>query len=36
MKTFKLPPGFKVELVASEPMIQTPIAISWDGSQLVD
>ncbi len=30
MKTFKLPPGFKVELVASEPMIETPIAISWD------
>ncbi|MEZ0256479.1 MAG: c-type cytochrome [Chthoniobacter sp.] len=30
MKTFKLPPGFHAELVASEPMIETPIAISWD------
>ena len=30
MKTFKVAPGFKVELVASEPMIDTPIALSWD------
>lgn len=30
IKTFKLPPGFHAELVASEPMIETPIAISWD------
>ena len=30
MKTFKVAPGFKVELVASEPMIETPIAVSWD------
>ena len=30
MKTFKLPPGFHAELVASEPTIQAPIAISWD------
>jgi mono/diheme cytochrome c family protein/glucose/arabinose dehydrogenase len=30
MKTFKLPSGFKVELVASEPMIESPVAISWD------
>lgn len=30
MKTFKVAPGFKVELVASEPMIEAPIAISWD------
>ncbi|TCO90144.1 mono/diheme cytochrome c family protein [Chthoniobacter flavus] len=30
LKTFKLPPGFHAELVASEPMIETPIAISWD------
>lgn len=30
MKTFKVAPGFKVELVASEPMIETPIALSWD------
>ena len=30
MKTFKVAPGFKVELVASEPMIETPTALSWD------
>src|SRR5581483_11610543 len=30
IKTFKLPPGFHAEVVASEPMIETPIAISWD------
>ena len=30
MKTFKIAPGFKVELVAWEPMIETPIALSWD------
>ncbi len=29
-KTFKLEPGFKVELVAAEPMVDTPVAISWD------
>jgi len=30
IKAFKLPPGFKVEVVASEPMIESPVAISWD------
>ena len=30
LKAIKVPAGFKVELVASEPMIQAPIAISWD------
>lgn len=30
MKTFKLPPGFRIELVASEPMIESPVAISFD------
>ncbi len=30
MKTLKVAPGFKVELVASEPMIEAPVAISWD------
>ncbi len=30
MKRFKIAPGFKVELVASEPMIEAPIALSWD------
>ncbi|MEQ6120702.1 c-type cytochrome [Reichenbachiella sp. MALMAid0571] len=31
MKTFYLPEGYKVELVASEPMIYEPVAIAWDG-----
>ncbi len=31
MKTFHLPEGYKVELVASEPMIDEPVAIAWDG-----
>ncbi|MGV3660490.1 MAG: DUF7133 domain-containing protein [Prosthecobacter sp.] len=30
MKTFKVEKGFRVELVASEPMIQAPVAISFD------
>jgi glucose/arabinose dehydrogenase len=29
-KTIRVAPGFKVELVASEPMIEAPVAISWD------
>ncbi len=29
-KTFKVAPGFKVELFASEPMIECPVAMSWD------
>lgn len=32
MKTFHLPEGYKVELVASEPMIDEPVAIAWDGN----
>ena len=32
MKTFVLPPGYRLELVASEPMIQDPVAIDWDPS----
>ncbi len=32
MKTFYLPEGYKVELVASEPMINEPVAIAWDGN----
>ncbi|MBU2996292.1 cytochrome C [Cellulophaga baltica] len=31
MKTFHLPEGYKVELVASEPMIDEPVTIAWDG-----
>jgi mono/diheme cytochrome c family protein len=30
MKTFVLAPGFHVELVASEPMIEEPILVDWD------
>ena len=30
MKTIVMPPGFRLELVASEPMIQEPVAIDWD------
>jgi mono/diheme cytochrome c family protein len=28
----QLPPGYHVEIVASEPMVQEPVAISWDGN----
>jgi mono/diheme cytochrome c family protein/glucose/arabinose dehydrogenase len=30
MKQFYLPPGFRAELVAAEPLVQDPIAIDWD------
>ncbi len=30
LKTFKLPPGFKIELVAAEPLVQAPTSISFD------
>lgn len=30
LKTFYMPPGYSVELVASEPMVQDPVAIDWD------
>lgn len=30
LKSFRLPPGFRIELVASEPMIESPVAISFD------
>jgi mono/diheme cytochrome c family protein len=29
---FQLPPGYRVELVASEPMVQEPVALAWDGN----
>jgi mono/diheme cytochrome c family protein len=28
----QLPPGYRVELVASEPMVQEPVALAWDGN----
>ena len=30
LKTFAVPQGFHVELVAGEPMIATPVAMQWD------
>jgi hypothetical protein len=30
LKTFYMAPGYRVELVASEPLIQEPVAIDWD------
>ena len=30
LATFKLAPGFHAELVAAEPMVEAPIAITWD------
>jgi putative membrane-bound dehydrogenase-like protein len=30
LKTFYMPPGYHVELVASEPLVKDPIAIDWD------
>ena len=32
LKTFRLPKGYRLELVASEPMISEPVAIAWDGN----
>ncbi|GAB3533635.1 hypothetical protein GCM10027443_19410 [Pontibacter brevis] len=32
MKTMHLPEGYRMELVASEPMIKEPVAIAWDGN----
>ncbi|MEP6949407.1 MAG: HEAT repeat domain-containing protein [Ginsengibacter sp.] len=32
MKTMYLPKGYHMELVASEPMIKEPVAITWDGN----
>ena len=30
LKTFYMPPGYHVELIASEPLIQEPVALDWD------
>lgn len=30
--TFHLAPGFRIELVASEPLVQDPVAIDWDAA----
>lgn len=31
MKTIHLPEGYHLQLVASEPVIQEPVAVTWDG-----
>ena len=31
MAMMELQPGYRVELVAAEPMVQEPVAIAWDG-----
>ncbi|MCC7007436.1 MAG: c-type cytochrome [Acidobacteria bacterium] len=30
LKTFSLPPGYRLELVAAEPLVQDPTVIDWD------
>jgi len=30
LKTFYMPPGYHLELVASEPLVQTPTVLDWD------
>src|SRR6185503_18340928 len=30
LKTFKLQPGFRIELVASEPMVEDPVVVQFD------
>ncbi len=32
IEKIQLPPGFRIELVASEPMVQEPVALCWDGN----
>jgi mono/diheme cytochrome c family protein/glucose/arabinose dehydrogenase len=30
LETFFMPPGYRIQLVAAEPLIQEPVAIDWD------
>ncbi|GAB4034346.1 DUF7133 domain-containing protein [Spirosoma jeollabukense] len=32
LKSFRVPKGYHIELVASDPMIREPVAIAWDGN----
>ena len=32
LKSFKLPPGFEAEIVASEPLIDNPVIVQWDAA----
>src|ERR671911_2289956 len=31
LKTFYMPPGYRLELVASEPLVKDPVVMDWDG-----
>ncbi len=30
LRTFQLPPGYRIELAAAEPLVNDPVAIAWD------
>ncbi len=32
LKTFQIPAGYRLELVASEPVIREPVTLAWDGN----
>lgn len=32
IKKFQLPPGYRAEVVAHEPMVQEPVGMAWDGN----
>ncbi len=32
LKTMHLPEGYRLEMVAGEPMVQEPVAVAWDGN----
>ena len=32
LSTFKIAPGFKLELFAAEPMVVDPVCMAWDGN----
>src|SRR5437773_5957292 len=32
LKTFQLQPGFRIELIAAEPLVQAPVAIQFDAN----
>ncbi|QHT71051.1 cytochrome C [Rhodocytophaga rosea] len=32
LQSFRLPAGYRLELVASEPMVTEPVALTWDGN----
>lgn len=32
LKTFRLPPGFEAQIVASEPLIDNPVVVQWDSA----